>query len=211
MEGRVRYPDGVMAPHRYDDLFEEGTMAPSALLDFVLKEQVSSPIATLGAVGRLQALLSDIEDMAVLSARAADISWSKIAEAVGRSKQAVWEKHRPDGNPWVDRKRVRLADVGTFLDRLKPFAHRQGLAPEEQHDEEWRSGVNLLRRALTAFPREELPLCRTLVRDGARRIDERSMLDQATVEVQGALESLQPLILMPEDLKSLRAPRIVVE
>jgi hypothetical protein len=186
-------------------------VAPSVLLDFVLREHVSDPIATLRGIGRLQSLLSDIEDVAVLSARADDISWSKIADAVGRSKQAVWEKHRPDGNPWVDRKRVRLSDIGALLDRLKPLAHRQGLTPEEQHVEEWRSGVNLLRRALTAFPREELPLCRDLAREGARRVDERSMVDQATAEVQGALESLQPLILTPEDLKSLRAPRIIVE
>jgi hypothetical protein len=201
-----------MAPHRYDDSFEEEEgAAPSDLLDFVLREHASNPIATLRAVGQLQTLLSDIEDVAVLQARAEDISWSKIAEAVGRSKQAVWEKHRPDGNPWVDRKRVRLTDIGALLDRLRPLAYRQGLTPEDQHVEEWRSGVNLLRRALTAFSSEELSFCRDLAREGARRVDERSMLDQATAEVQAALESLQPLILTPEDLKSLRSPRVVVE
>jgi hypothetical protein len=85
------------------------------------------------------------------------------------------------------------------------------LAPEDQHVEKWRSGVNLLHRGLTAFPLEELPQCRELAREGGRRVDERSMLDQASAEVQRALESLQPFILTPEDLNSLRTPRIVVE
>ena len=186
-----------MTPHRFDDPFEEESVAPPVLLEFILREHTSDPIATLRAAGRLQSLLSDIEDLAVLRARADGTSWSKIADAVGRTKQAVWEKHRPDENPWVDRKRVRLSDLAALLDRLKPCAHRQGLAPEEQHVEEWRSGVNLLCRALTAFPLDELSQCRELAREGGRRVDERAMLDQACAEVQRALESLQPLILTP--------------
>lgn len=200
-----------MSPHPDDDPFEEASVSPAALFDVVLNEHVSDPIATLRAVGRLQVLLSEYEDVAILRARADGTSWSKIAEAVGKTKQAVWEKHRPDGNPWVDRKRARLTDLALLLDRLRPYAHRQGLAPEDQHLEEWRSGVSLLRRDLTAFPLDELPQCRELAREGSRRVNERSMLDQAAAEVQRALESLQPLILAPEDLNCSRTPRIVVE
>ena len=200
-----------MTPHRYDDPIEEASVSPTVLLDLVLNEQVSDPIATLRAVGRLQSLLSDREDVAITRARADGTSWSTIADAGGRTKQSVWEKHRPEGNPWVDRKRVRLSDLAALLDRLRPFAHQQGLAPEDQHVEEWRGGTNSLRRALTAFPRDELSKCRELAREGGRRVDEHSLLDQAGAEVQRALESLQPLILTPEDLNSLPTPRIVAE
>ena len=205
----VRYPDEV-TPHRSPEPPRE-EFSPSAELELILGGTTIDPLVVLQAVGRLQSLLSDAEDMAVLRARAADLSWAQIAEAVGRSKQAVWEKHRPDSNPWVERKRSRLMDLGTILDRLAPYVHVQGLRPEDQHDQDWFPGIELLRRALSAFPPDELPRCRILCREGGRRVDERSLLGEAIREVRMSLESLQPLVLTAEDLRTLRTPRIVIE
>lgn len=199
-----------MTPHRYPELPED-EVSPLEELVLVIDGTTIDPLVVLRAVGHLQSLLSDKEDMAVLRARANNLPWAKIAKAVGRSKQAVWEKHRPGGNPWVERKRSRLMDLGAVLDWLKSYVHVQGRAPENQHDEEWFRGMELLRRALTAFPTDELPRCRELILGVGRRIDERSLLSDAVREVLASLESLQPLVLTSEDLRSLRTPRIVME
>jgi DNA-directed RNA polymerase specialized sigma24 family protein len=53
------------------------------------------PATGLRAVASLRALLDSIERLQVERARALGWSWQEIAEALGVSKQAVHQKHRP--------------------------------------------------------------------------------------------------------------------
>ena len=52
------------------------------------------PEAALRAVGLLRRYLDEAEDEWVIKARGEGRSWSYIAGLLGRSKQAVWERHR---------------------------------------------------------------------------------------------------------------------
>jgi hypothetical protein len=59
---------------------------------------------SLFAVGLLRRWAEDAEEMLVLKARVEGWSWKRIADELGRSKQAVWERYRdpeertPDDN-----------------------------------------------------------------------------------------------------------------
>lgn len=53
-----------------------------------------SPLAGLSHITRARQAIDALESKLVLAARVEDVSWGKIADALGRSRQAVWEKHR---------------------------------------------------------------------------------------------------------------------
>jgi hypothetical protein len=51
-------------------------------------------LTALSAIASLRVYLEDRECEVVRKARAETMSWGQIAEALGRSKQSVWEKYR---------------------------------------------------------------------------------------------------------------------
>lgn len=65
------------------------------------------PTLSLSAIGSLREWLEFQEEDAVLKARVELMSWAQIGRLLGRSKQAVWEKHRdpqdgdPDDKVWI--------------------------------------------------------------------------------------------------------------
>src|SRR5881396_1828660 len=63
------------------------------------------PLDVLGAAARYQRYFVAIEREAIRSARAMGRTWEEIANALGRSRQAVWERFRtdkPSKRVWVD-------------------------------------------------------------------------------------------------------------
>ncbi len=64
---------------------------PPLLLEWA---QDPDPTIALPALRRLQYLLDEWEEEAVLKAQVEGIPWSRIGQLLGRSKQSVWEKHR---------------------------------------------------------------------------------------------------------------------
>lgn len=73
-------------------------LAAGELTDHDLLEDAEdyhhAPAQALIALGLLQAHYDELEDSAVLAARVEGMSWGRIGMCLGRSKQAVWEKHR---------------------------------------------------------------------------------------------------------------------
>lgn len=57
-------------------------------------EDADEPLHALEAIGLLHRWLDDAEDDFVVKAQIEGASWSQIGVALGRSKQAVWQKHR---------------------------------------------------------------------------------------------------------------------
>jgi len=86
-------------------LGDRGSVDPSAygLSELVDRIDDSDP-DSLFAVGLLRRWAEDAEEMLVLKARVEGWSWKRIADELGRSKQAVWERYRdpeertPDDN-----------------------------------------------------------------------------------------------------------------
>lgn len=178
-----------MAPHRYDGRIDN--LDPRELIEFISEHEASEPIPTLEGVGVLQRWLSEVEDVAVMKARVEGAPWSVIGEALGRSKQAAWEKHREDGAAWLVRKHILLARVGALVEELGPFTWvNDGRRPEKQHQAEWARGTALLRQALTAFPPDSLPQCWHLAQEVGRKIDEANTFGEARREVTEALAAL---------------------
>jgi hypothetical protein len=54
----------------------------------------TDPEAGLAAIGLLTRWLAEREEDLVLKARSRGWSWGQVAEPLGRSRQAVWERHR---------------------------------------------------------------------------------------------------------------------
>jgi hypothetical protein len=52
------------------------------------------PLMALSSIALLRVYLEDRESDVVRKARAEGRSWAQIADALGRSKQSVWEKYR---------------------------------------------------------------------------------------------------------------------
>ncbi len=61
---------------------------------------VEFPISALEAIARMRRCLDELERKAVESARAKGATWSEIAEAVGVTRQAMYQKfrQRPDSD-----------------------------------------------------------------------------------------------------------------
>jgi len=76
-------------------------LRPSEPLQFILDHQDAPE--SLEAMGYLRGWLNSIEDDLVLKARVEGWSWQRIGDALGQSKQAVWEKYRdPDPRDTAD-------------------------------------------------------------------------------------------------------------
>ncbi len=74
------------------EMLEDGD--PGSCLEWV---QDPDPTIALPALRRLQYRLEEWEEEAVLKAQVEGMSWARIGELLGRSKQTVWEKHHdPD-------------------------------------------------------------------------------------------------------------------
>ena len=89
-----------------------------------------------------------------------------------------------------ERKRERLIRIGERVEKIAPFAWRQGPSPGDQFPVEWASGTTLLRQALVGFGEDELPRCYRLASEVGRKIDEQSTAGQAHNEVRDALAAL---------------------
>jgi hypothetical protein len=81
----------MMTPHRYNQVDDDDEGDPAEALTVVFEAE--DPLPTLEAIGFLQRWLSEMEDDFVLKAVAEGHTWAQIGKALGRSKQAVWEKH----------------------------------------------------------------------------------------------------------------------
>jgi len=66
----------------------------SSIEDLLHRVGGSDPLRALSAIALLRVYLEDRESDVVRKARAESRSWAQIAEALGRSKQSVWEKYR---------------------------------------------------------------------------------------------------------------------
>ena len=66
-----------------------------------LRPKGDDPLGVLRLVAKYRDLLDEVSRQAVAKAREMGTSWEEIAEAVGTSRQSVWERYRkssPDGN-----------------------------------------------------------------------------------------------------------------
>jgi hypothetical protein len=64
-----------------------------------IAESAGDPNEALIAVSLLRNGLDDHEDTLVTKARIEGASWATIARCLGRTKQAVWMKHRDSDEP----------------------------------------------------------------------------------------------------------------
>ena len=72
--------------------------SPTALVQHI-EPVVDDPVLALSAIGALRGWLDRREATVVKMARHEGFSWQSIATAVGRSKQAVWEKYQNPADP----------------------------------------------------------------------------------------------------------------
>jgi hypothetical protein len=77
---------------------EMKTSSPTDLAQHI-EAVVDDPILALSAIGALRGWLDQREATVVKMARSEGFSWQGIATAVGRSKQAVWEKYQSPADP----------------------------------------------------------------------------------------------------------------
>ena len=72
----------------------------------LLAQDDPDPLEILRAATRFERYFVAVEGAAVRAARVKGKSWDEIAQAVGRTRQAVWQKHRNDPihsrHSWVD-------------------------------------------------------------------------------------------------------------
>src|SRR4051812_47600616 len=71
----------------------------------LIRKDDVDPLEVLRAAARYQRYFAAIEREAIRSARGMGRTWEEIANAVGRSRQAVWERFRtdkPTKRTWVD-------------------------------------------------------------------------------------------------------------
>jgi hypothetical protein len=71
---------------------DSSVIEPSEQLRFIL-DHASEPEA-LDALSFLRSWLDDVEEDLVLKARVEGWPWQRIADSLGQSKQAVWERYR---------------------------------------------------------------------------------------------------------------------
>jgi len=75
-----------------------GELEPHGLVHHI-ETPVDDPLLALSAMGALRGWLDKREAAVVKMARHEGFSWQGIATAVGRSKQAVWEKYQNPADP----------------------------------------------------------------------------------------------------------------
>lgn len=103
LPGLVRKLDDARECVRYLDEMTE-TDQRQELDPWLLVEEVQEqdPERALSAIGALRGWLEEMEEDAVVRARAEGYPWGRIASCLGRSKQGVWEKHRDPGESLAD-------------------------------------------------------------------------------------------------------------
>jgi hypothetical protein len=84
---------------------ESTTTDPRDLVEAA--DDLTEPTDALAAIGELRRWLELQEEEAVLKARVEGRPWGYIAERLGRSKQAVWEKHH---DRWLPTSRWALLE-----------------------------------------------------------------------------------------------------
>lgn len=89
-----------MNPSREVTAFEEeyleflkSATTGSQLIGMLDTTSKQPPEMKLRAIGLLRRLLDDAEEDVVKAARAKGLSWSSIAQRLGRTKQAVWQSY----------------------------------------------------------------------------------------------------------------------
>jgi hypothetical protein len=65
-------------------------------LDRMLGDPNRDPLDLLRTVAQYERFLQAIENEAVKLARATGSTWEQIGEAVGRTRQTVWQRHRSE-------------------------------------------------------------------------------------------------------------------
>ena len=66
-----------------------------------LRSKADDPLGRLRTVAKYRRVLDEVSHEAVAKAREMGVSWEEIAEAVGTSRQSVWERYRkssPNGD-----------------------------------------------------------------------------------------------------------------
>jgi hypothetical protein len=98
-----------------------GDRTPWARWESLRTEPDPDPIEILGAVASFQRYFKAIEREAIQAARAQGRTWNEIGNAVGKTRQAVWESAKSrDVERLITEGRSRRADV-RFRIGLDPF------------------------------------------------------------------------------------------
>lgn len=81
-------------PHKSGPILVGSDGWPSTPSPDVIQSAISEdPVVALDATRMLRAFVDDAELRAVHAARLAGLSWQKIGEGLGQSKQALWARY----------------------------------------------------------------------------------------------------------------------
>jgi hypothetical protein len=108
--------------------------------DDLLRQRDVDPLDVLQVGGKYQRYLVAIEREAIATARAMGRTWEEIAVALGRTRQAVWQRYRADqsrtwvdlepANRWLTQAALNVGPPG--LQATEPETTSTGLAEESE-------------------------------------------------------------------------------
>ncbi len=110
--------------------------------DDVIRRPDPDPLEVLRAAGMYQRYLFEVQDKAVKAARAQGHTWEEIAQAVGTTRQAAWQRYgsvapappsKDDIRTWLDAAQasVHLGALQAVIAQAHGTVHVRREPPEE--------------------------------------------------------------------------------